>query len=52
MNPSRLKLETLNALGASFTTKNTFDISRGFLFLDSHQFIYPAGHHIAVRDIN
>ena len=48
--PYRLKLDTVNALGASFTTKDNLDVKNSLIILDDQRVVYPVGHHIAVRD--
>lgn len=45
----RLKLETVNALGASFTTEDNFDVLNSLLFLEDNRIVYPIGHHITLR---
>ena len=50
MNPYRIKLETQNALGASFVTEGNHDVLNSLIYLDDNRMIYPVGHHIALRD--
>jgi hypothetical protein len=44
-----LRLEPINALGASFTTPDTYDIVDSLLYLDDDRYVYPVGHHIGLR---
>ena len=50
MNPYRIKLETQNALGASFKTDGNYDVLNSLIYLDDNRMIYPVGHHLALRD--